>query len=75
MGEEEESTLTHSVKLDIDNDMSDAKAIEQFEKSLAEAMKVKSQMTEKLSSKFFLHQENVKLHCWNIKASFSRLRY
>ena len=62
-GEDKEKTLTHSVRLGITPDMSDAKAIEQFEKSVAEAIKIRTQMAEKLSSKFFLHQETVvKLH-------------
>ena len=62
-GEDKEKTLTHSVRLGITPDMSDAKAIEQFQKSVAEAIKIRTQMAEKLSSKFFLHQETVvKLH-------------
>ena len=63
-GEDKEKTLTHSVRLGITPDMSDAKAIEQFEKSVAEAVRIRGQMVEKLSSKLFLHQETiVKLHC------------
>ena len=62
-GEDKEKTLTHSVRLGITPDMSDAKAIEQFQKSVAEAIKIRTQMTEKLSSRFFLEQETtVKLH-------------
>ena len=38
-GEDKEKTLTHSVRLGITPDMSDAKAIEQFQKSVAEAIK------------------------------------
>ena len=62
-GEDKEKTLTHSVRLGITPDMSDAKAIEQFQKSVAEAIKIRTQMTEKLSSRFFIEQETtVKLH-------------
>ena len=43
-GEVKEKVLTHTVNLGITSDMSDAKAMEQFETALGSALKVKTQM-------------------------------
>ena len=55
-GERKEKTLTATVKLGITPDMSDAKAMEQFDKQLEVALREKRDMTDKLSSRFFLEQ-------------------
>ena len=61
-GERKEKTLTASVKLGITPDMSDAKAMEQFDKQLEVALREKGEMTKNLSNRFFLEQpEPVKL--------------
>ena len=53
-GEKKEKTLTHTIKLGIGADMTDAEARVQFEKQLAQACKTKADMIEKLSSRKFL---------------------
>ena len=60
-GEKKSKRLTETVKLDIDNTMSDAKQIEKFEEALGKAIKVKSQMTQRLASRSFLLTDNVKI--------------
>ena len=58
-GEVKEKVLTHTVNLGITSDMSDAKAMEQFETALGSALKVKTQMQEKLSNRIFLETPDV----------------
>ena len=59
-GEDKEKTLTHTVKLGITPEMTDAKAREQFEKQLASAVLVRNQMVEKLASRKFLETDVAK---------------
>ena len=56
-GEKQERTLTHTVKLGIAPEMTDAEARTQFEKRLAEATKVKHEMINRLASRKFLEME------------------
>ena len=57
-GEKKSKRMTETVKLDIDNTMSDAKQLEKFEEALGKAIKVKSQMKDRLASRSFLLTEN-----------------
>ena len=57
-GEKKSKRMTETVKLDIDNTMSDAKQLEKFEEALGKAIKVKSQMTQRLASRSFLLTDN-----------------
>ena len=56
-GERKEKTLTHTIRLGVGADMTDAEARTQFEKKLSEATKVKHDMIEKLASRKFLETE------------------
>ena len=56
-GEKKEKTLTHTIRLGVGADMTDAEARTQFEKKLSEATKVKHDMIEKLASRKFLETE------------------
>ncbi len=60
-GEKKSKRLTETVKLDIDNTMSDAKQIEKFEEALGKAIKVKSQMNQRLANRSFLLTDNVRI--------------
>ena len=54
-GEKKSKRMTETVKLDIDNSMSDAKQLEKFEEALGKAIKVKSQMTQPLPYQILHH--------------------
>ena len=60
-GEKKSKRLTETVKLDIDNTMSDAKQLEKFEEALGKAIRVKSQMTQRLASRSFLLTDKTKI--------------
>ena len=60
-GEKKSKRMTETVKLDIDNTMSDAKQLEKFEEALGKAIKVKSQMKDRLANRSFLLTDNVKI--------------
>ena len=60
-GVKKSKRLTETVKLDIDNTMSDAKQIEKFEEALGKAIKVKSQMNQRLANRSFLLTDNVRI--------------
>ena len=53
-GERKEKVLTGSVRLGITPDMSDSKAVEQWENKVAEAVKLRDQMVQRLASRSFL---------------------
>ncbi len=57
-GVKKSKRMTSTVRIDIDNTMSEARQLEKFEEALGKAIKVKGKMRERLASRSFLLTEN-----------------
>ena len=73
-GEKKCKTLTHTIRLGITPDMDNAGARLQFEKRLKEALTIKSEMTNRLSSRKFLEAEqSIKMEDNSLTALFNAM--